>query len=76
MPSRAATLLGDLGREVSSRISLMRSVYYFSAVVPESRRITYGVTLVYLMIWSLCMKVLWMDMPHISGLVILEWESS
>ena len=33
-----------------------------------------GVTIVYLMIWSLCLNVLWMETPHISGLVIPEWE--
>ena len=42
MPSRAAALLGDLGGEVSSRLSFMRSSYYISSVVPLSRRITYG----------------------------------
>ena len=42
MPSRAAALIGNLGEEVSSRLSWMRSSYYFSAVVPESRIITYG----------------------------------
>ena len=42
MPSRAAALLGDLGGEVSSRLSFMRSSYDLSTVVPESRRITYG----------------------------------
>ena len=42
MPSRATALLGDLGVEVSSRLSFMRSSYDISTVVPESRRITYG----------------------------------
>ena len=41
MPSRAVALLGNLGGEVSYRLSLMRLPYDFSAVVPESRRITY-----------------------------------
>ena len=41
IPYRAAALLGDLGGEVSTQLSLMRSSYDFSAVVPESRRITY-----------------------------------
>ena len=34
-------MLGDLGGEVSSRLSFMRSSYEISTVVPESRRITY-----------------------------------
>ena len=42
MSSRAAELIGDTGGEVSSRLSLMRSSYDLSTVVPESRRITYG----------------------------------
>ena len=42
MPSRAAALLGDLGGEVSSQLSLIRYSYDLSTVVPESRRITYG----------------------------------
>ena len=42
MPSRAAALLGDLGVEVSSRLSFMRSLYDISTVIPFSRRITYG----------------------------------
>ena len=42
MPSRATALLGDLGSEVSSRLSFMRSSYDISTVVPLSRRITYG----------------------------------
>ena len=42
MPSRAAALLGDLGVEVSSRLSFMRSSYDLSTVVPLSRIITYG----------------------------------
>ena len=43
MPSRAAAFLGDLGVEVSSRLSVMRSSYDLSNLVPFSRRITYGV---------------------------------
>ena len=35
-------LLGDLGVEVSSLLSLMSLSYDFSTVVPESKRITYG----------------------------------
>ena len=42
MPSRAVAFLGDLGGEVSSRLSFMRSSYDLSTVVPESRIITYG----------------------------------
>ena len=42
MPSRAAALLGDLGGEVSSRLSFMRFSYDLSTVVPLFRRITYG----------------------------------
>ena len=42
MPSRAVVLLGDLGGELSYRLSLMRSSYDLLTVVPESRRITYG----------------------------------
>ena len=36
-------MLGDLGGEVSSRLSLMRLSYDISTVVRESSRITYGV---------------------------------
>ena len=42
MPSKLAALLGDLGGEVSSRLSFMRSSYDLSTVVTLSRRITYG----------------------------------
>ena len=42
MPSRAVALLGDLGFEVSSRVSLMRLSYDRSTVIPLSRKITYG----------------------------------
>ena len=42
MPSRATELLGDLGGEVSSWLSFMRSSYDISNVVTESRRIIYG----------------------------------
>ena len=42
MPSRAATLIGDLGVEVSSQLSFMRSSYDLLTVVQFSRRITYG----------------------------------
>ena len=42
MTSRSAAFFGDLGGEVSSRLSFMRSSYDLSTVVPESSRITYG----------------------------------
>ena len=42
MTSRAASLLGDLGVDVSSRVSLMRFSYDSLTVIPLSRRITYG----------------------------------
>ena len=42
MPSRAAVLLGDLGVDLSYRVSLMRSSYDRSTVIPLSSRITYG----------------------------------
>ena len=42
MPSRAAALLGDLGVDLLSRVSLMISLYDRSTVIPLSRRITYG----------------------------------
>ena len=42
MPSRATAFLGDLGGEVSSRLSFISLSYDLSTVVPESRRITYG----------------------------------
>ena len=42
MTSRAAALLGDLGGEVSYRLSFMRSSYDLLNVVTDSRRITYG----------------------------------
>ena len=42
MPSRSAAFLRDLGVEVSSRLSLMRSSYDISTVIPLFRRITYG----------------------------------
>ena len=41
MPYRLAALFGDLGGEVSYRLSFMRSSYDLLTVVPESRRITY-----------------------------------
>ena len=41
MISWASALLGDLGGEVSSRISWMRFSNDFLTVLPESRRITY-----------------------------------
>ena len=42
MPSRAAALIGDLGGEVSSRLSFMTSSYDLLTVVPKSRRIPSG----------------------------------
>ena len=42
MPYGAAALLRELGVDLSSRVSLMRSSYYRLNVVPLSRRITYG----------------------------------
>ena len=42
MPYRSAAFLGDLGVEVSSRVSLMRLSYVCSTVIPLSIRITYG----------------------------------
>ena len=41
IPSRYAALLGDLGVDVSSRVSLMRSSYDCLTVMPLSSRITY-----------------------------------
>ena len=41
MPSRSASLLGDLEGGASSRLSWMRSSYDFSTLVLASRRITY-----------------------------------
>ena len=41
MPSRAAALLGGLGFEVSSQVSLMRSSYDRFTVIPLSMRIIY-----------------------------------
>ena len=35
-------MLGNLGGEVSSRLSFMRWSYDLLTVVPDSRRITYG----------------------------------
>ena len=42
MHSRAVALLGDLGGEVSSRLSFMRLSYDLSIVVPLCRRIRNG----------------------------------
>ena len=42
MSSRAALFLGDLGVDLSSRVSLMRLSYDRSTMIPLSRRITYG----------------------------------
>ena len=42
MPSRASTFLGYLGFDLSSQVSLMRSSYYRSTVIPLYSRITYG----------------------------------
>ena len=36
------SLLGDLGGDLSSQVSLMRSLYYRLTVVPLSRKIIYG----------------------------------
>ena len=35
-------MIGDLGDELSSRLSFMKSSYDLSTVVPEPRKITYG----------------------------------
>ena len=42
MPSSVGSFLGYLEGGVSYRLSWMRLSYNFSAVFPESRRITYG----------------------------------
>ena len=42
MPYRNSAFLGDLGVEVSSQLSFIRSSYDLSTVIPLSRRITYG----------------------------------
>ena len=42
MPSRATILLGDLGVDLSSQVSLMRLPYDCSTVILLYRRITYG----------------------------------
>ena len=42
MPFRAAAFRGDLGVDVSSQVSLMRSSYDHSTLIPLSRRINYG----------------------------------
>ena len=42
MPSRAVALRDYLEGEASYGPAWMRSSYYFSIVVPDSRRITYG----------------------------------
>ena len=42
MPSRDATLLGDLGVDLSPRVYLMRSSCDCSIVIPLCSRITYG----------------------------------
>ena len=42
MPSRAAALLEELGVDLSSRVSLMRSLYDHFTVITLSRRITHG----------------------------------
>ena len=42
MPSRSEALLGDLGADLSSQLSLMRSSYDSSTVIPLSRIITHG----------------------------------
>ena len=57
MPSIAAALLGDLGGEVSSRLSFMRSLYDIFTVVPLSRRITYGGELFSSYVMESCSKV-------------------
>ena len=56
MPSRAVELLGNLGGEVSSRISFMRSSYDLLTVVPDSRRITYGGDFCLSDVMELCYK--------------------
>ena len=42
MPSMDVALIGDLGVDLSSRVSLMRSSYDRLTMIPLSRRITYG----------------------------------
>ena len=42
MPSMAASLLGELEGEVSSRLSWMRLAYDFLTVETDSSKITYG----------------------------------
>ena len=42
MPYTAAALLGDLGVDLSSRVSLMRLLHARLTVIPLSSRITYG----------------------------------
>ena len=42
MPSRASTLLGDLGVDLSSHVSSMRLLYDRLNVILLSRKITYG----------------------------------
>ena len=66
MPSRGAALIVDLEGGASSQLSWIRSSYYLSTVVPDSRRITYG--------GDSC--VLLMETPQILVLVILELEYS
>ena len=71
MPSRAAALLGDLGFEVSSRVSLMRSSYDRLTVIPLSRRIIYVgdvglfdvIFSFFLLVWS----------PRFQSLLIMGW---
>ena len=75
MPSRATALLGDLGSEVSSRLSFMRMSYDLSTVVPDSRRITYGGDFCSSDVMELCgLQVMCMETPQFSVYEILEWE--
>ena len=56
MHYRAAELLGDLGVDLSSQVSLPRLLYDRSAVIPLSRRITYGGALGFSDVINSCSK--------------------
>ena len=63
MSSRASALLVDLGSEVSSQLSFMRSPYDILTVVPLSRRITYGGDVCSSDVMILALKFLLMETP-------------
>ena len=67
-------MLGDLGVDVSSRVSLMISLYDHSTVIQLSRRITYGGDLGSSDVIDSCVNLLELVTPQFLILGIMGWE--